>query len=85
MLSNGGPFYSYYIQQDDNTFKEDKFLSDSMTFFPNKFNLKNKTLTTYVHGGACLMVEHIYKLDKTTNTWTEISHIEIDTCEGRQQ
>ena len=77
---NGGPFYSYYIQQNDNKFVLDTFLTDSMVYFPTKIDIKNRQLTTYIHAGVCWMGAHIYKLDKT-NKWKEISNRIIDVCE----
>lgn len=78
---NGGPLYSFYLQNNDRKFIKDNFLTDSVIFFPSKFNSKDKTLTTYVHAGVCGLGEHIYKLDKNTNNWTEKSHRIINICE----
>lgn len=78
--SNGGPFYAYYIQTKENKFVQDRFLTDSMVFFPSKRNIKDKTLTTYVHAGACAIGEHIYKLDRRSNTWIEKRHRIINVC-----
>jgi len=83
MGGNGGTFYSYYIQQADNKFVLDKFLTDSMTYFPTKFIKKDKILVTYAHAGVCWLGEHKYKLDKT-NKWTEISNKEIDVCKEKE-
>jgi hypothetical protein len=78
---NGGPLYSFYLQNNDRKFIKDNFLTDSVSFFPSKFNSKEKTLTTYVHAGVCDLGEHIYKLDKAKNNWTEKSHRLINICE----
>lgn len=78
---NGGPLYSYYLQTTDKKFIKDNFLTNSMRFFPSKINSKDKTLTTYVHAGVCGLGEHIYKLDKKKNTWTEESYRIINVCE----
>jgi hypothetical protein len=80
---NGGTFYSYYIQQGDHKFVLDKFLTDSMTYFPTKFIKKDKILVTYAHAGVCWLGEHKYKLDKT-NKWAELSYKEIDVCKERE-
>jgi hypothetical protein len=71
---NGGPLYSYFIQKDNNRFVEDKFLTDSVTYFPHKIDKSKHRLITYVHAGACCVGEHIYNLDKTTNKWKQTSH-----------
>ena len=84
MGGNGGPLYSYYIQQDDGKFVLDTFLTNSMIFFPTKIDSKNRRLTTYVHAGVCWIGEHIYKLNKT-NKWKEIRRRIIDVCEKQTQ
>ena len=71
---NGGPLYSYYIQNDDKKFILDSYLTDSVTYFPSIFDKKRHRLITYVHAGACCVGRHIYKLDKLTNKWKQTSH-----------
>lgn len=71
---NGGSFYSYFLQKDNEQFVLDKFLTDSMVFFPQKINKKSQNLITYVHAGACCMGEHVYSLNKLTNKWAEKSY-----------
>jgi hypothetical protein len=75
---NGGTFYSYYIQDSDKKFHLDKFLTDSMVYFPSKINKKNKTIVTYVHAGVGGLGEHIYAYNDMTKVWKEISHKYID-------
>lgn len=70
---NGGTFYNFYMQRKNGKFYMDRFLSDSVHYFPKKINKQNKTLTTYVHAGACCVGEHIYQLNKKRH-WREISH-----------
>jgi len=72
MGGNGGPFYSYYIQQDDGKFVLDTFLTNSMVYFPTKIDIKNRQLTTHTRFGCCCIFEYIYGLDKT-NKWEKIS------------
>ncbi len=76
---NGGPLYSYYVQTKDRKFILDKFLTDSMVFFPSEINKENKTLTTYVHAGICWLGERVYKFDELTS-WKEKSYRRIDIC-----
>lgn len=80
MGGNGGPLYSFFIQDTDRTFSKDVFLTDSMEFFPSKINKAAKTLTTYVHAGVCGSGEHIYRFDSGQKSWKEISHTIIDIC-----
>jgi hypothetical protein len=77
---NGGPFYNYYLQDRNSSFPLNRFLTDSMIYFPHKINSKAKTLTTYVHAGACGLGEHIYFLQKSTGSWKEKSHRIINIC-----
>jgi hypothetical protein len=74
---NGGRFYSYYIQQKDNKYLLDPFLTDSMIYFPKKIIKPQKELITYVHAGACGLGKHRYKL---TTKWTILSHQTINIC-----
>jgi hypothetical protein len=69
---NGGPLYNYYIQTSPNKFKLDKFLSETMIFFPKEINKSKRTLTTLVHSSAVSVCETIYKFDSATNKWKEI-------------
>ncbi|MBO9683018.1 MAG: hypothetical protein J7502_10185 [Flavisolibacter sp.] len=78
---NGGPLYSFYLQSNDRKFIKDNFLTDLVSFFPSKFNSKDKTLATYVHAGVCGLGENIYKLDKNKNIWTKKRHRIINVCE----
>ena len=78
---NGGTFYSYFLQDDKKKFVLNNFLTDSMTYFPSEIKSKTHTLTTYVHAGVCGLGEHIYHLDKKTNSWSEKSHRIMNVCE----
>lgn len=69
---NGGPFYSYYIQNKDGFFVPEKYLTETMAYFPWKLNAKNKTLKTLVHANAREMCETTYKLNTSTNKWSKI-------------
>ncbi|MEI6123299.1 MAG: hypothetical protein WCQ95_06685 [Bacteroidota bacterium] len=75
---NGGTFYSFYVQDNNKKFHLDKFLTDSMVYFPSKINKKNKTIVTYVHAGVGGLGEHIYAYNDKTKLWKEISHKYID-------
>lgn len=74
MGGNGGSLYSYFLQKDNEQFMVDKFLTDSMVYFPQKINKKVQSLTTYVHAGACCVGEHVYSLNRSTNQWAEKSY-----------
>lgn len=70
---NGGPIYNYYLQTADASFELDKFLSDTMKWFPGDFNKTKKTLTTWVHASAVNLAETTYKLDPLTGKWSRYS------------
>jgi hypothetical protein len=70
---NGGLLYSYYVQTTAKKFVSDKFLTDSMSYFPNEINKKKQQLTTLVHAGACCAGEQIYQYN-SSGKWKQISH-----------
>ena len=70
---NGGPLYDYYIQEPTKKFNLDRFLSDSMIFFPVEINKKSKTLMTLVHANVLEQSETIYKFNESTKQWGKIS------------
>ncbi len=78
---NSGSFYSYFIQDNNRKFIINRYLTDSMTYFPSEINKNKKTLTTYGLAGACGVGEHIYQFDQKTNTWSETSHRIIGVCD----
>ncbi|MDJ1500042.1 XAC2610-related protein [Xanthocytophaga agilis] len=77
---NGGTFYSYFIQTPNQKFIPERFLTDSMIYFPTKIDYKTKTLVTYVHASVCEMGENIYQLDKNTGKWDNKAHKLINVC-----
>ena len=81
--TNSGNLYSFYIQDKDCKYKLDKFLTDSMSYFPSEINKKSKTLVTYIVGGVCWIGEHKYKFDNKINKWKQISHKKINICEEK--
>jgi hypothetical protein len=69
---NGGPEYRFYIQDTNDEFILDKFLSEKMIFFPIQINKTNHTLTTLVHANALQLTETKYKLNISTKKWKTI-------------
>lgn len=78
---SGGTFYSYFLQSDSKTFTLDRFLTDSVTYFPTKLDTSERTLVTHVHAGACGLGENVYHLDNKTSRWTSKSHKIINVCD----
>jgi hypothetical protein len=75
---SSGPHYSFFIQDQGNTFHLDKFLTDSVDFFPQEINLANKTLITRVAAGAKWLSEREFHLNTSINKWKKVGHNLID-------
>lgn len=58
---NGGTIYSFYLQETNEKFRLDQYLSETMQRFPVAFDRKKKTLTTSVHANAYGNTETIYQ------------------------
>lgn len=69
-----GAIYTYYLQDANHKFKPDIFLSDTMSFFPDKIDPINKVLVNHVHANAYEMGESTYKLNAKTGRWKLIKH-----------
>jgi len=82
MGGNGGTFYSYYLQQDKDKYVEDRFLTDSVTYFP-AINKANRTLTTLVHAWSCGNSEDIYTLQGAK--WKHTGHRLINNCKDKKK
>lgn len=84
MGGNGGPGYTYFLQNDKKQFLLNGYLTDSMSYFPQKINRTAQTLVTYVHAGACCVGEHVYALDQANKKWFQKSHRIIGERKSRQ-
>lgn len=71
---NSGPLYGFYTQTSNKRFVIDRFLTDSVAYFPDRIQKSKRRLITWGRAGACCAGEHIYQLDKTTNQWKHISY-----------
>lgn len=78
---NGGPLYSFFLQDADQKFKLNTFLRDSMAFFPSTIDPQKRTLTTYAHAGNCWLGEHIFVFNEKTGKWKTKSKRLIDICD----
>ena len=72
---NGGPTYNFYIQNDTGKFVFNRYLSNTMEFFPQYINKKKKTLTTLVHANAYEQCTSTYSQDTLIHKWKKISKI----------
>lgn len=73
---NGGPLFSYFIQNKNGQFlKQEKFpLQESC--FPKEINEKDKVLKTVLVRGCCKLISTSYQLN--SGEWKIISNIEKD-------
>lgn len=71
---SGGPLYKYFIQSEGAIFRADKFLTDSVAYFPDVIDSSKWQLTTRAIAGACCVSENIYQLDKSTREWKQVGH-----------
>lgn len=77
---NGGPLYSFYLQNEKGRFEKDEFLTDSVIFFPSRINLKNRSLTTRVHADICGFNETVYQYYSKSKQWKRKSRKYVDVC-----
>jgi hypothetical protein len=66
---NGGPLYSYYLQQYNGTFERNAFLSDTMIFYPTVVDSVKSQLTTHVHAGAYGYSVNVFQYYPDINRW----------------
>lgn len=71
---NGGPTYNFYIQNENEKFILDEFLTTQMEFFPTTFKNKSNELITYVHANAYQLSKNTYKYNITTKKWKFKKH-----------
>jgi hypothetical protein len=72
--SVGGPFYSYFIQGDSKKFSFNRYLTDSVIYFPTTIDRTNHMITVFEHAGVCCTAEEVYQLDRQTEKWKHIKH-----------
>jgi hypothetical protein len=72
--SNSGSLYKYFIQSGEALFRTDKFLTDSVAYFPDVIDSSKWQLTTRAIAGGCCVSENIYQLDKSTKEWKRVGH-----------
>lgn len=69
---NGGPMYTFFVQNENRKFSRDPFLSDTMKYFPDDMDNNKKQLTTVVHANACEFCKTTYHLDTVSGKWIEV-------------
>lgn len=69
---HSGPLYAFYLQDDQTTFKKNKYLTENMSHFPSVIDPKNKTLTTDVVADIYGYNETIFTYNTSTKQWSLI-------------
>ena len=70
---DAGPRYAFFIQNGENKFVKNDFLTNEMGFFPCKINFKRKQLITISFANAYQVCKCVYKWNPKTNNWKRIS------------
>jgi hypothetical protein len=71
MGASNGPYYAFFIQNNDNKFIKNDFLTDEVMLFPYEIDSRRRQFTTgWVTGTGC--GHHIYQFYPHTNKWREI-------------
>lgn len=73
---NGGPIYNYHLQSYSRQFKMDSFLTDSMSYFPETFDKKGKSLITLVHANVMQDCATTFTYNSSSRTWKR-THSEL--------
>lgn len=78
---NAGPTYTYFLQTENKGFVADKFLTDSVVFFPVKMDIKSKSLITEVPSGACGFTKSTFLYNTQAKSWKRKSMKYVNICE----
>jgi hypothetical protein len=70
---NGGPLYNFYIQDENNKFLLDDFLSNTMVWFPFEINKAEETLSTYIRMNSLEEEKLVYKYYSQSGEWKLIN------------
>jgi len=74
-VGNGGPIYKFYLQNNKGNFIEDKYLSDTVLFFPFLIDVRSKKLITDVRANTYQKCKTSYQLDVKSNKWKIIKKL----------
>ncbi|TDP59381.1 XAC2610-related protein [Flavobacterium dankookense] len=66
---NGGPIYNFYIQNENQQFVLDKYLSHQMLYFPDYIDSEKKTLHVYVRVNSLSEEGITYSYSEITKKW----------------
>ena len=69
--SNTGSIYEFYLQDRNQKFVKDKFLSSELSHFPDEINNGNNTLVRRYHVGANEVYEDTFIYNKNSNSFSK--------------
>lgn len=79
---NGGPTYSFFIQNEEGKFTEEEYLTKTMEFFPLDIDKTKKRLTIYVHANAYQLSKTIFKYNSKTDKWKVVNSSLVNYDDG---
>ena len=69
---NGGPNYTFYVQDAKGHFHVDHFLTDTVSFFPVRINKEKRTVATVSHADVGHVYENVYRYNKNSGKWQRV-------------
>jgi hypothetical protein len=70
----GGPFYNFYLQDDNGRFYKSNYLTDHVGSFPQEIDSEHKTITTQIHANFRQEGRTTFGYNPKTKTWL-IKHV----------
>ncbi len=77
---SSGPIYNFYIQTKGKKFVLDKYLTETVIYFPFT-DKKTKTITSFSLGGVCYISERTFKYNMNTKKWSLKESKTTNICE----
>lgn len=68
-----GSLYTYFLQTPDKKFVCDRYLTDSIAYFPDVIDPVQRQLVTRTPAGVCCLDVHTYRLAPAGRQWTQVS------------
>jgi hypothetical protein len=80
---DNGPHYAFYIQNRNNKFEYNKYLTKNLTWFPEKINDSIMSFTSSVPCGVYGTWYRTFKFDTILKTWKKTKDYTIDNRTGK--
>jgi hypothetical protein len=81
--ADNGPHYAFYIQNKKNRFEYNSYLTENLTWFPEKINDSLMSFTSSVPCGVYGTWYQTFKYDRILIKWKKIENYVIDNRTGR--